>query len=124
MHFIVYTYLPYLYTTHVVWQTKCELVRCITCIAIVHMPKLRTTVLVHIKIFYGKCAGIYVYQHAYVKYILSCTVNSVVCKIEEMLMSVEDKVCFNGVRMLINYNACTAQRYVRTLINVYIYMYT
>ena len=30
MHFIVHTYLLYLYTTCVVWQTKCELVTCIT----------------------------------------------------------------------------------------------
>ena len=30
MHFINYTYLLYLYTTHVVWQTKCEFVMCVT----------------------------------------------------------------------------------------------
>ena len=32
MHFIVYTCLLYLYTTCVVWQTKYELVTCITCV--------------------------------------------------------------------------------------------
>ena len=35
MHFIVYTYLLYLYTTRVVWQTKCELMTCITCMSCV-----------------------------------------------------------------------------------------
>ena len=74
MHFIVYTYLLYLYTTPVVWQTKHKFMMCIA--HVLHMftggcvctPKLRAIVCVNTKFLSFTCGKhtsmhVHVYLH-------------------------------------------------------------
>ena len=78
----LYTYLLYLYTTLVVWQTKCKFVMCITrlpCVLTGSCAHPKTTcksACVHqfLSFTHRKNAGTLVYWHTCVKFKLSCIV--------------------------------------------------
>ena len=89
LYFIAYCYCTCSYTTRVVWQTKCELVTCISCVQCrvcllshMRMPKSRATVRAHASFLTFACvkrASTCVYLHACVKFKLSCTIASCNC---------------------------------------------